>query len=93
MDILFIGGPKDGLRMAKEETGGEYYIEFPVVTSFDPAKGFDQPLTNATFRRARYRVLRMSCGEEVFVYSEMTPDDAMRELIRRYPVQSKGWRS
>lgn len=93
MKILFVGGPKDGLRIEVENPRG--YMVFDVPIRAGAVVGRASIYDN--YERVVYRLVNLGGhsrdGNPVYLLSEMTADDLLRNLIDRYPIPFNSNRS
>lgn len=82
MKALFIGGPKDGVRMEIESP--PRHMEFPYILNDYGGPKFTDEVSSAV-----YQLMKYDCREDRFciyaVYG-MSYTDVMDALIDRYPV-------
>lgn len=78
MKYLFIGGPADGRRDVMAEPQETVYVYSTSELSFSEPWPTDEP---RTYIYHRYRFGQST----VYLYTRLTPSEAMEILIRRYP--------
>lgn len=79
MKYLFIGGPADGRRDALEHEHPSIYVHAPNETVFSMSETPNDYPRDYVYHRHRFS------QSTVYLYSRLTPSEAVEILIRRYP--------